>query len=191
MDDLMSPGLFACVCLAVVVGIFSTREARENPPPYKPHQAAALRAEPVGDTRLLTDADLRAGEVTIVNFWASWCGPCRREHPILLQLQQDGYRVAGVNMRDHQRDAVTYLEKHGNPFFATVSDPTREVARRWGSIAIPVTYIVAGDGTVLNKHYGGLSRDRLEATFLPALRAAEAYGNWDDATLLEAIVQGR
>jgi len=63
----------------------------------------------------LTDADLRTGEVTIVNFWASWCPPCRAEHPNLLTLQDQGYRVAGINFRDQQPQASGYLVEHDDP----------------------------------------------------------------------------
>jgi len=57
----------------------------------------------------LTDDMLRSGEVTVVNFWASWCPPCRAEHPYLLQLQADGVRVAGINFNDTSRSLPTAI----------------------------------------------------------------------------------
>ena len=72
---------------------------------------------------LLTDAMLRDGKVTVVNFWASWCPPCRAEHPVLKEMAANGIRVAGINMMDDEEKAAAYLAEDGNPFFALATDP--------------------------------------------------------------------
>ena len=109
----------------------------------------------------------------LVNFWASWCPPCRAEHPILLDLASQGYRVAGVNFRDTQDQAVEYLTDEGDPFFATGFDLRGRVAIDWGVTAPPETFIVDGDGTVLFRFAGPLVGSDYEQRFLPALQAAQ------------------
>lgn len=125
---------------------------------------------PVND--LLTAADLRTGEITIVNFWASWCPPCRAEHPTLTALAGEGYRVAGINFRDHYDTAQRYLNDAGNPFFAQGFDPSGRNSIDWGVTAPPETFIVGGDGKVLFRFVGPLVGSDYEQRFLPALRAA-------------------
>jgi cytochrome c biogenesis protein CcmG/thiol:disulfide interchange protein DsbE len=128
--------------------------------------------ERVAGTEQLTDADLRSGEITIVNFWASWCPPCRAEHPTLLALAAEGYRVAGVNFRDQAEDAAAYLTDDGNPFFATGFDPRGRIAIEWGVSAPPETFIVGPDGTVLSRFIGPLVGSDFEQRFMPMLRDA-------------------
>jgi cytochrome c biogenesis protein CcmG/thiol:disulfide interchange protein DsbE len=120
----------------------------------------------------LTDADLRAGKVTVVNFWASWCPPCRAEHPVLKEMAAKGIRVAGVNMMDADADASAYLDRDGNPFFALATDPKGRNRVDWGVTNPPETFIIDGDGTVLFKFVGPLVGTDYKARFVPALDEA-------------------
>jgi cytochrome c biogenesis protein CcmG, thiol:disulfide interchange protein DsbE len=128
----------------------------------------------LGDIPLLTDADLRMGKVTVVNFWASWCPPCRAEHPVLKAMAADGVRVAGINMMDDAEKARAYLAEDGNPFFALATDPQGRNRVNWGVTAPPETFIIRGDGTVAFKFVGPLVGSDYEQRFQPALAAALA-----------------
>jgi len=123
-------------------------------------------------TTQLTDADLRTGEVTVVNFWASWCPPCRAEHPVLTRMAERGIRVAGIDMMDAEGDALAYLEREGNPFFALATDPQGRNRVEWGVTNPPETFIIGGDGTVLFKFVGPLVGTDYETRFVPALEEA-------------------
>lgn len=120
------------------------------------------------------DADLRTGEVTVVNFWATWCPPCRAEHPQLLAMAADGVRVAGVNIMDDDAKAVAYLAEEGNPFFGVATDPQGRNRVEWGVTAPPETFIVSGDGTVLFRFVGPLIGTDYESRFVPELEKALA-----------------
>lgn len=135
-------------------------------------EAPALPSEALADLDQLTDADLRAGEITLVNYWASWCPPCRAEHPTLKDLAAQGYRVAGVNFRDDEANALKYLEEEGNPFFKSAFDPRGRTSIDWGVTAPPETFIVDGDGKVLFRFAGPLIGSDYENRFLPALKEA-------------------
>lgn len=137
-------------------------------------QAPALPQEQLGELDRLSDSDLRAGEVTLVNYWASWCPPCRAEHPTLKALAEQGYRVAGVNFRDTEANALQYLEDEGNPFFKAAFDPKGRTSIDWGVTAPPETFIVDGNGTVLFRFAGPLLGSDYENRFLPALEKALA-----------------
>lgn len=167
------------VIFAALAGLFFAGMMRDNvndlPSTLVGQAAPDVAPEPVPGTPLLTGVDLRSGEVTILNYWASWCPPCRAEHPTLLALAADGYRVAGINFRDEADAAVEYLAEDGNPFFATGFDPKGRTAINWGVTAPPETFIVDGDGTVLFRFAGPLVGSDYEQRFLPALN--KALGN--------------
>ena len=161
-----------------LAGMFYVGMQRSNPDDlpsvFIGKQAPGVPAEALGDIPQLTDADLRSGQVTVVNFWASWCPPCRAEHPVLLEMAGKGIRVAGVNMMDKAEDASAYLAEEGNPFFAIGFDPKGRDRVEWGVTAPPETFIVGGDGTVLFRFIGPLVGTDYEARFVPALEAALA-----------------
>ncbi len=174
----LSPMMLAApVLFAALAGLFLAGMMRGNvnelPSTFVGQQAPDVATTPVPGTALLMASDLRDGEVTILNFWASWCPPCRAEHPTLLDLQAQGYRVAGLNFRDEADKAAEYLAEDGNPFFATGFDPRGRTAIDWGVTAPPETFIISGDGTVLFRFAGPLIRSDYEQRFLPALRTAE------------------
>lgn len=120
----------------------------------------------------ITPEMLTSGEVTLVNFWASWCPPCRVEHPVLLQMQKDGLRIVGVNFKDQEANATRYLKDDGNPFMAVAFDPAGRTAIDWGVTAPPETFIVDGEGTVVFKFVGPLIGSDYEQRFLPKLNEA-------------------
>ncbi len=138
------------------------------------HPAPAVPATTLPGIAGLSDADLRTGEVTVVNFWATWCPPCRAEHPVLLELAGRGVRVAGVNIRDDDAKALTYLAEEGNPFFGVATDPAMRGAIDWGVTAPPETFIIDGDGKVLFRFVGPLVGTDYEARFVPELEKALA-----------------
>jgi cytochrome c biogenesis protein CcmG/thiol:disulfide interchange protein DsbE len=161
-----------------LAGMFYVSMQRDNPDDlpsvFIGKQAPEVPGAALPGIAGLTDADLRMGEVTVVNFWASWCPPCRAEHPVLLEMAGRGIRVAGVNMMDKAEDATAYLEEEGNPFFAIGFDPKGRDRVEWGVTAPPETFIVGGDGTVLFRFIGPLVGTDYEARFVPALEAALA-----------------
>ena len=169
----LPPVLFLGLAAMFYVGM-QRQNPDELPSVFIGKQAPVVPAAGLPGIPALTDADLRSGEVTVVNFWASWCPPCRAEHPVLKEMQAKGIRVAGVNMMDKEADALAYLAEEGNPFFAVGFDPKGRDRVEWGVTAPPETFIVMGDGTVAFRFIGPLVGTDYEARFVPALEAALA-----------------
>ena len=92
-------------------------------------------------------ADLAAGHVSVVNFWASWCVPCVQEHPLLVALkEQTGVRLYGVNYKDQAAAARRFLGRYGNPFAAVGVDADGRAAIEWGVYGMPETFVVERQG---------------------------------------------
>ncbi|WP_286908500.1 DsbE family thiol:disulfide interchange protein [Roseovarius sp.] len=163
---------------AAIAGLFLVGMMRDDPDAlpsvFVGREAPPLPSEALPGRAPLTDADLRSGEVTIVNFWASWCPPCRAEHPTLKALAEEGLRVGGVNFKDEADQANGYLDRDGDPFFGVSYDPKGRTAIDWGVTAPPETFIIGRDGTVLFRFAGPLVGSDYEQRFRPALDRALA-----------------
>jgi cytochrome c biogenesis protein CcmG/thiol:disulfide interchange protein DsbE len=119
--------------------------------------------------------DLAKGNVSMVNFWASWCTPCAEEQPLLVELKERaGVPLFGVNYKDDAVSARRFLGRYGNPFAAVGADPQGRSAIDWGVYGMPETFIVNGKGEIAFKHVGPISRESLEQVLLPAISHARA-----------------
>lgn len=119
-------------------------------------------------------AELAAGEVTVVNMWASWCGPCRIEHPSLIALQKDGVRMFGVNYKDNPENARRFLGGLGNPFSHVGVDADGRAAIEWGVYGVPETFVVDGKGRIAFKHVGPIADEAAVAKLKAAIEKAKA-----------------
>ena len=167
----LPPVIFGAFAALAYFGMF-----REDPQGL-PSTRIGQPAPPITEVALdgydaFTPEMFETGEVTLVNFWASWCPPCRVEHPKLLEMQSEGMAIIGVNIRDQSANASRYLAEDGNPFIAVPYDPAGRTSIDWGVTAPPETFIVDGDGTVLFRFAGPLVGSDYEQRFVPALEAA-------------------
>lgn len=170
---ILPPLIFAGFGLMAFFGL--GREGAQDLPSTRIGQMAPALPEVALSGYEAAPADVfQTGEVTLVNFWASWCPPCRAEHPRLLRMQADGLRIVGVNFKDSEGAATQYLGEAENPFIAVPFDPAGRKAIDWGVTAPPETFIVDGEGTVLFRFAGPLVGSDYEQRFVPALEAALA-----------------
>jgi cytochrome c biogenesis protein CcmG/thiol:disulfide interchange protein DsbE len=115
------------------------------------------------------------GEVTLLNVWASWCGPCRDEAPLLLALAADRrFRIAGINIKDQADDARRFLGRYGNPYVANGVDGNGRASIEWGVYGVPETFVVGRDGLIAYKLIGPITPGNLEKALKPAIEKALA-----------------
>lgn len=116
-----------------------------------------------------------AGKVMLVNVWASWCAPCREEHPVLLALAKDGrFDIAGLNYKDEAENARRFLGDLGNPYAAVGADQAGRAAIDWGVYGVPETFLVGKDGRILYKHVGPLTEAAVRSELMPQIEQALA-----------------
>ena len=115
------------------------------------------------------------GEVTVVNVFASWCIPCREEHPLLERLKAEtGVRIFGINQKDAPENAVAFLTELGNPYQRIGGDADNRVSIDWGVYGVPETFVVNAAGVITFKHVGPISPQSLEKEVIPAIEKAKA-----------------
>lgn len=115
---------------------------------------------------------LTEGKVVIVNVWASWCVPCRAEHPLITKIGDiDGVVLVGINYKDTNENANGFLQKLGNPFDAISIDPKGVASIDWGVYGIPETFLISKTGTVVHKHVGPISPSILNEKIISRIQA--------------------
>lgn len=121
-------------------------------------------------------SDDYAGQVALLNVWATWCVGCRQEHAYLLELSRtSGIPIYGLNWKDDRGAALEWLSSLGDPYVASAYDPLGDVAIDWGVYGAPETFLIGRDGTVLHKHIAPLTPQIWERDFLPKI--AEECGS--------------
>jgi cytochrome c biogenesis protein CcmG/thiol:disulfide interchange protein DsbE len=119
-------------------------------------------------------ADLKSGKVTVVNVWASWCAPCRIEHPLLIELaRRSDIALFGINYKDEPENSVRFLGTLGQPFAAVGMDANGRAAVNWGVYGVPETFIVDGQGVIRYKHIGPLSPEAITGKFAAEIEKAK------------------
>ncbi len=169
------PPLLFCM----VVGVFLFGILRENPDDMPSARAGKIAPDMTSLTTLETrgkfdDELLRGDGIKIVNFWASWCAPCRAEHPQLKALSEYDLQLIGINYKDNPSDANRFLDELGDPFVAIGSDQNGRAALDWGLFGVPETYIIDGEGEITFRFAGPITKRVLEETILPEIEKARS-----------------
>ncbi len=166
---LLPLALFALV--GVFLGIGLTRDPSTLPSALigKPAPEFALPPLPGREGEGgLSRADL-GGQPVLVNVFASWCVPCRIEHPVVARLAERGVTVHGINYKDRPEDALAWLEELGDPFRRVGMDRDGRVGIEWGVYGVPETFVLDREGRIAYRHVGPLQPRDVEEKILPLL----------------------
>ena len=110
--------------------------------------------------RIITEEDFKKSSFTLINFWASWCGPCRDEHPELLKLgDEKNLKLIGVNFKDKKNNAIEFLNNLGNPYDDLAKDELGKQSINLGIYGIPESILVDKDLVIIKKFIGPISKN--------------------------------
>ena len=166
--------LFAGLAAIFMTQLQSGRDVSEIPSALLGTKAPALQLAGLdGSERPALTSAAITGKLTLVNVFASWCVPCRQEHPMLLELSKDPrVNVVGINYEGRNDNALRFLGELGNPYAAIGVDPNGKAAIDWGVYGIPESYLVGPDGTILYKKVGPFDPESFETQLMPAIEKA-------------------
>lgn len=166
---------FAALGVLLAVGL--QLDPRRIPSPLIDKPVPEFSLPPVKGRSLgLSSTDL-AGEISLVNVFASWCVACRDEHPILIQLKAEGVvPIHGLNYKNKPDDAATWLDRLGDPYTRTGADLDGRVAINWGVYGVPETFVIDRAGRIAYKHIGPITRDVLQSKILPLIEELRQDG---------------
>jgi cytochrome c biogenesis protein CcmG/thiol:disulfide interchange protein DsbE len=164
--------LIALVALVGVAIFLLTREGERNTISQgligRPAPTFALTRLEGGE---LVTSDAMRGRPYVINMFASWCTPCRAEHPQLMALQASSVEIVGVAYKDEPEATAGFLSDLGNPFSAVAMDPEGRFGLELGLVGVPETFVIGADGTIRAVYRGPLTGEAIEETIRPAIEA--------------------
>ncbi|MDX1405415.1 MAG: DsbE family thiol:disulfide interchange protein [Woeseiaceae bacterium] len=158
---------------AMLIGIFALglkRDPRELPSVLIDKPAPEYELPTVKDPTVTVGSDDYAGQMVLVNIWATWCVGCRQEHEYLMELAaRNEIPLYAINWRDQRQQAIEWLERLGDPYVASAYDEDGRVGIDWGVYGAPETFLVSADGNVLYKHIGPMDETVWQREFVPRI----------------------
>ncbi len=159
------------VGLGALLGVGLKLKPREVPSPFIDKPAPAFKLPQLSDAKVDFDPAQMKGQVWLLNVWASWCAPCREEHPLLVDAARaKAVPVVGLNYKDDPRAADEWLRKLGDPYQAIAVDRDGRVSIDYGVYGVPETFVIDRDGVVRLKHIGPLTPEVWQRQVLPLVQ---------------------
>ena len=166
--------LFAFLLLVGMFVIGLTKDPSRIPSPLLGNPAPEYALPSLQDPDVLVGSADFAGQVALVNIWATWCPGCRQEHGFLMELAaENAVPIFGLNWRDNRPDALQWLRNLGNPYETSAFDADGRVGIDWGAYGAPETFLVDKNGMVVHKHIAPLTREIWERDFVPLIEQLE------------------
>ena len=165
---LLPVGVFLLLVLVLSIGL--TKDPRRLPSPYIGKPAPTFELPSLTDPDKVVGSASYAGQVALLNVWATWCPGCRQEHGFLLELAAEGVvPIYGLNWRDNGADALRWLDALGDPYIDSAFDEDGRVGIDWGVYGAPETFLIDQNGVVVHKHIAPLTREIWDRDFVPLI----------------------
>jgi len=163
--------LAAFAVLALMLGVGLKLEPRKVPSPFIGKPAPAFTLPQLDAAKPPFSPAEMQGRVWLLNVWASWCGPCREEHPLLVAAAREKVvPIVGLNYKDEARNATDWLRRLGDPYQAIAVDRDGRAAIDWGVYGVPETFVIDRQGIVRFKHVGPLTPEIWSREVVPLLK---------------------
>ncbi len=163
------------VVLAAFLYVGLGRKPSEVPSPLIGKPAPAFVLPLLHDANKKFSPQDMKGQVWLLNVWASWCGACQDEHPVLMELaRQNLVPVYGLDYKDKREDGEAWLSRGGDPYTSIVFDADGKVGFDYGVYGVPETYVIDKQGVIQYKLIGPVTPQNLRETILPLVKELQA-----------------
>lgn len=156
---------FTILLLVFIVGIFfiSLNKSSNYDTAYlSGNKLTNFELKSFHDNKIFTSSNFQENNFTLINFWASWCAPCRAEHPVLIELSKEkNLKILGVNFKDKKTNALKFLDNLGNPYDFLAKDELGKQSVIFGIYGIPESIIIDKDLKIIKKYIGPLNNKDL------------------------------
>lgn len=171
-------GIFMLLVVVLAVGLLHAPDKGVIRSPLLGKQAPDFSLPSLGGgDEAVTAAQLKGGW-HLVNVWGTWCFECRNEHAALLLIREQGrVPIIGIDWKDDDETARTWIQQLGNPYASIGTDHAGRVAIDWGVYAAPESFLVDPNGVVVEKQIGAMTADDWQKKFLPHLSASLRSGS--------------
>jgi len=172
MRHLLPLGLFLALLTLLAAGL--GLDPREVPSPLVGKMAPQFQLPGLDDADTRVSSSDFNNQVTLLNVWASWCGGCRREHPLLVDLaRKHDINLYGLNYKDSRSNALSWLKRFGDPYKVNAYDRNGSVGIDYGVYGVPETYVIDRRGVIRYKQIGPVTKQKLQEVILPLLEQLE------------------
>ena len=172
---LLPPFVFLGLAIMFYIGL-QRENPNDLPSQFIGQSAPAVNLTDLREDPAPVDADFRNGNMQLVNFWASWCAPCRAEAPILEHMAKEmDIPIIGINYKDQPAQAKSFLTQFGDPFVQIGADSTGRNAIEWGVTGVPETFVLDGEGKILLRYPGPITQSILDSRILPLLNGEATH----------------
>ena len=166
--------LAAFIALAVLLARGLSLNPREVPSPLVGKPAPAFTLPRLDDGAARVKREDFLGRAWVLNVWASWCGPCREEHPLWVDFaRRSKVPIVGLNYKDQRGNAQPWLRQLGDPYLMSLYDGDGKVAIDWGVYGVPETFVIDREGTVRFKHVGPVTAVLMREKIEPLLKTLQ------------------
>jgi cytochrome c biogenesis protein CcmG, thiol:disulfide interchange protein DsbE len=166
--------LAAFAVLAMFLGRGLSLNPREVPSPLIGKPAPTFTLPRLDDAAKSVKGEDLLGKVWVLNVWASWCGPCREEHPLWVDFaRRSKVPIVGLNYKDQRSNALPWLRQLGDPYVMSLHDADGKVAIDWGVYGVPETFVIDRQGVVRFKHVGPVTAELMRQKIEPLLKAID------------------
>ena len=164
---------FALLLVVLLVGLKRAPEKSILPSPLIGKPVPQFTLPNLFDNTQPVSSESLKGHWSLVNVWGTWCVECRAEHQVLLQIKQQAQvPIIGIDWKDQNEDALSWLAQLGNPYALVATDGDGRVAIDWGVYGAPESFLISPAGTVIYKHIGAMTDQVWQREFLPRVNAA-------------------
>jgi cytochrome c biogenesis protein CcmG/thiol:disulfide interchange protein DsbE len=164
---------FVLLLVVLLVGLKRAPEKSILPSPLIGKPVPQFTLPNLFDNTQPVSSESLKGHWSLVNVWGTWCVECRAEHQVLLQIKQQAQvPIIGIDWKDQNEDALSWLAQLGNPYALVATDGDGRVAIDWGVYGAPESFLISPAGTVVYKHIGAMTDQVWQREFLPRVNAA-------------------